>query len=501
MRVIVTSQRGVHVDVIQKGLEDGSFLGRAVEIMDSMPESDRNLLARIEVNEFDKLYARPEVLSIEHQDMPTFGKFATQAITPIFQNGQNATHDNWGLDYCTEQDGVQYRYSHEGEGVDVVISDSGITLGHTEFNDDQASSRVQTIEWQANQSTNYPGHYTDTFGGGGHGTHVAGTVAGLTQGWARKADIYAIHLGLYDSGVGGTDPDGYDILVAMQLVRNWHNTKGTGRPTVLNCSWGSSFSYPTNYPDGGLAGTTHAYASPSLVAEIESMVADGIVVVAAAGNDGIYIADNTDPLYNERYKVIWNGTTMQYDWVADTYTGPEVWYWVYPFRATHGTTVGSICVGALGDRFTLNKAMLSDYTNRGTAVDVFAPGSGIQSALNDVSSAGLLTKLDGTSMASPQVAGMAAVYLGWNPTATPAEVRNYITRYGQPGTVQDNLAQNGAKDGATDLVARSVYNGLQVKDAGEWKTVKDPQAKDAGTWQPVKEAFKKVSGQWVKIFG
>ena len=105
------------------------------------------------------------------------------------------------------------------------------------------------------------------------------------------------------------------------------------------------------------------------------------------------------------------------------------------------------------------------------------------------------------SMSSPQIAGMAAVYLTWNPTATPAEVRDHIIRFGRTGIVGDNLANNGAKEGAADIVARSIYNGMYTNVSGVWKTVINPQAKSAGAWTDAKEIFKKVSGVWTKIFG
>ena len=64
--------------------------------------------------------------------------------------------------------------------------------------------------------------YTD---GNGHGTHVAGTVAGLTYGWAKNADIYAQKIAL--SGILVV----YLIYRCFDLIRDWHNNKGTNRPS------------------------------------------------------------------------------------------------------------------------------------------------------------------------------------------------------------------------------------------------------------------------------
>ncbi len=66
----------------------------------------------------------------------------------------------------------------------------------------------------------------------------------------------------------------------------------------------------------------------------------------------------------------------------------------------------------------------SDYSNHGTCVDIFAPGSEILSAWNTGNNA--YEVIDGTSMASPHVAGVAAAYLSTKPLATPAQVASVL---------------------------------------------------------------------------
>jgi subtilisin family serine protease len=85
-----------------------------------------------------------------------------------------------------------------------------------------------------------------------------------------------------------------------------------------------------------------------------------------------------------------------------------------PARAANAITVGS----------TTTTDARSSFSNFGTCLDIFAPGSGILSAYSTSNTA--TATLSGTSMASPHVAGVAALYKQANPSASAATVRNAI---------------------------------------------------------------------------
>jgi subtilisin family serine protease len=85
-----------------------------------------------------------------------------------------------------------------------------------------------------------------------------------------------------------------------------------------------------------------------------------------------------------------------------------------PSRAVNAITVGS----------TTSTDARSSFSNFGTCVDLFAPGSSILSAWFSSNSA--TATLSGTSMASPHVAGVAALYKQANPSASPTTIRNAI---------------------------------------------------------------------------
>ncbi|WP_175412542.1 S8 family peptidase [Streptomyces sp. TRM64462] len=95
-----------------------------------------------------------------------------------------------------------------------------------------------------------------------------------------------------------------------------------------------------------------------------------------------------------------------------------------PARVPEALTVGAT------DK-TDTKASWSNY---GTCLDIFAPGVGITSAWSTGDDA--TTTISGTSMASPHVAGAAALYLADHPSATPAQVGDALSANATTGVVQ-----------------------------------------------------------------
>lgn len=101
-----------------------------------------------------------------------------------------------------------------------------------------------------------------------------------------------------------------------------------------------------------------------------------------------------------------------------------------PARAATAVTVGA----------TTNMDERASYSNFGSCLDIFAPGSSITSAWHTSNTA--TNTISGTSMASPHVAGAAALYLQGNPSASPASVTNALTSNATTGKV--TLAGSGS---------------------------------------------------------
>ena len=148
---------------------------------------------------------------------------------------------SYGLDIIGTY-GDTYSYDYDGEGVDIVICDSGIDGDHVEWNDVNGVSRLQKIDWieetglnlvddNGNTITQHDDFYTDP---DGHGSSCASLAAGLKHGFAKGARIYAMKMKDLSDGVSG-----YSVLHGLTLIKAWHNKKQNGRPTVINMSFGS----------------------------------------------------------------------------------------------------------------------------------------------------------------------------------------------------------------------------------------------------------------------
>tara|TARA_A100001515_G_scaffold81668_1_gene64805 strand:- start:311 stop:1993 length:1683 start_codon:yes stop_codon:yes gene_type:complete len=488
---LVTVKKGTDIDAFYNEMEtpggSSTIPDREVTCYKRKPIS-RTTGYDLEDSEVESLLNDDRVIGIDSQellDLVVTRPLWEQTSSNWYKGSTiSSTMKNWGLYRCIlgsqvanwGDDGTTavsdtIRTTSSGKNVDVVIVDGQFDPNHPEFAvnpDGTGGTRVQQFNWLSLTSQVTGGsNGTYTYRSGtdlqneddNHGAHVAGTVAGNTQGWARDANIYYI-----DPFSGPTAGD-----VAYDYVRAWHNQKSvnpeTGRrnPTIVNSSIGS-YIYKTrsavtgvvyrgttyNAPESGFTdaqldsyGIRHYGLHPSgsgvevlfipistsqftqYLPTIEDLVDDGIILVGAAGNGSLKID-------------VEDGT----DWDNRTQGGSALYYnrghWQ---SSTSKTGVGGqrlvVCVGAVSSLVNESKAT---FSNCGPRVDVFAPGRWIISSVHNDSGGGptkpdlrntsyKLVKYNGTSMASPQVCGTIACLLEQYPNMNQSDVMDYINQH------------------------------------------------------------------------
>lgn len=373
-------------------------------------------------------------------------------------------------------------------------------------------NRVQLYNWAQNAKTliniSYPNTYIypninesmETLEYA-HGTHVAGIATGNSQGWAKNANIYSIR------SPGGKPPGGliqdpanpnFDPLVTFAYIVDFHQRKPinplTNRrnPTVVNMSWGytqafyktggynlnineviNSITYrgvTTTRPVGGwnpstlidrglllLSPDNVNYFLPRTMplwdlgveTGVQNMINNGIIVVGAASNQPVIIAEPTSPDWD-------NFITLNTSAITGLVSPPPATYFYN--RGSSPTSGGCINVGASD---TLDRKAY--FSPSGDGVDVYAPGIGIMSATTPSSTNAYPTVIDprsigntpyrlqpmsGTSMSSPQITGMVALYLTNRMLGATANIVNNPTN-----TI---LNQNDIKT----WLKTNAYNGL-----------------------------------------
>ena len=480
----------------------GAIPNRGVDVANARPGSARNTHYNLTDAEAETLKADPRVYGVtllpELDPDLGIGTRATQTGDFTKTTLDRGDFLNWGMRRINEATnpytGVSttggYNYTLDGTGVDVVIMDSGIQADHPEFQDAEGVSRVQQIDWTTAsgivgmpaQSVNYYRDYD------GHGTHVAGTVAGKTYGWAKNARIYSLKLaGLEGPSDSGT---GTSATYAFDCIKEWHNAKpidpttGVKRPTVVNMSWGYLRYYDTviNLTYQGVLKTGTdidstakrwafglppvwngvRYATnvriPSVDTDLQELIEAGVHVTIAAGN--------------RSHKIDVNGGDDFSNFMAANTGSVEYQKGSSPYD-DEAHIVGNIDstehVGGLEQK--------SASSECGPGVNVYAPGTDIMSAMSTINTFGattvdnpypadatfLINNISGTSMAAPQVAGVLALWLQINPASTPAQGLAFINTTAKTAQIYDTVSAVDYTDtrsllGSTNRFAFNKFN-------------------------------------------
>lgn len=439
---------------------------RAVDIINERPTSLRQCWYKLSDSEADLLRQDPRVYCVEippeYRDDIQIKPSTTQTGLYYKVAGINPANDlgiNWGLfrlssttDNTPSTSGtLNYDYTYDGTGVDFVIQDSGCQIDHPEFTDANGVTRVNQIDWFTASGVigtmpEFNVFYTDN---DGHGTHCTGIAAGKTYGRAKNSKIYVMSV----AGLTVAPTVGISATNVFDCIKGWHMNKpidpatGYKRPTVVNMSWGYTIDF-TNINGGVYRGTPWAGITiqpaygmigngdgrfgvrvGSVDTDVAELLAEGVVLVGAAGN---------------YFQTIDTPGGLDYDNYCNR---TDIGQLYYMRGSSPAGAEGVICVGNIDTTYaagTIEQKNISSES--GTRVDVWAPGTNIVSTTSNTNLYGATTaypfngsykimSISGTSMASPNVAGIVAQMLQENPGATPAQIRQAVIDASTPNVL------------------------------------------------------------------
>ena len=314
-----------------------------------------------------------------------------------------------------------------------------------------------------------------------HGTGCAGLSAGRNFGLAFESNIWTISI--FSPG-NQTVERSYDCMKIFHQNKPTNTETGRKNPTVVNGSWGyfAGFNSGTtvSYSFAGSTGTFTGYASNSTGVQAlayglrsgttynrqfatssrsnstetagDEMVNAGVIYVTSAGNSNQRLGIGTGDAHYGDYLTTLNSADTRAGIPGADVSGTVPSghrNWIHPANIGFDASIDyhpAVCVGAMDDYIESNyKERKANYSNNGPGVDIWAPAdetlsAGMRAANGDqlgsetnysrYNSNFVDRYFNGTSAASPVVAGLVALFLESKPDATSREVKDFLKDQG-----------------------------------------------------------------------
>jgi len=359
------------------------------------------------------------------------------------------------------QANLVWELGYTGEGVVVSVIDSGVNYNHAD---------LQGNMWEhpdyPYHGYNYMHNNNNPLDDNGHGTHCAGTVAGKgtsgsQTGMAPNAKIMALKV---------LDSEGYGNLSGIINAIQFSVENGAH---IISMSLGFA---------GGGTNSERIQFRNTMNNALEA----GIIASVAAGNEGSGFGPAWFPVPNNIR-------------VPGNCPPP----WTHPDQTLKGGNSAVVCVGATNSNdhiapFSSKGPVtwqtvtgFNDYLyNPGMGLirpDVVAPGVNIKS-LRHNSNTGYVN-MDGTSMATPCVAGIMALMLSKNPTYSPADICEILQTTALPLSATKNNTFGAGRVNALD----AVNAGAPIHISFESFEINDENGNNNGLLNPGEEVFLTIS--------
>ena len=384
-------------------------------VVHSDTENENELLRRIK--------SRPDVIAASLNNIHTLDLPEVPNDSEYFRL--------WGMEAINAP--KAWTYGVGSDDVYVAIIDTGVDYNHPDLKDN--FSHEYSRNFYGHAGSNYePSAYYDVFG---HGTHIAGTIAGVgnnslgVAGVNWKAKIISLRIASPSAGI--TDAD---TIAAFNYISELLAKDSRLKIAAVNYSV-SDFSTIT--PEEAIAENYPLWLALKTLSDT-----DRTVICCSAGNNGIDIGRPTQ------------STTS--DWQKGSYKIPPSF-----LRLDNKIVVAAAT-------HSLKRASFSNYSQM--YVDITAPGADIFSTLpltlsNDTGYATISAiypygSRDGTSMSTPHVAGSAALLKAIFPSATASQIKAAILG----GANSDYLRDDGTSAyGMLDLTgAINFMAGIMSSD-------------------------------------